>query len=180
MENESWRFIDFGFGKFSISSFGNIRNNFTGKLLSTQIQNSGYYIAHLNYRGKRKAFTIHRLVASAFIDKIEGKNLVDHIDGNKLNNHFSNLRWVNESENSRNAFDLGLMENSKRKAALRMKEIGTQHGFINSQKNLIMAKPVIIHLDGENHQFKSTRQAAKYLKIDHKTLSRRISLGLYK
>lgn len=179
MTNEVWKEITFGNGRFSVSNNGRVRNNETDKILSQQIQNSGYKIVHLNYKGKRKANTVHRLVAIAFVDREQNKNLVDHKDGNKLNNHFENLRWVTPSGNMQNAFQLGKMENAKNKAKGRMKKLGSTHGFENSQKNLIKAKPVSLVIEGTTIEFRSLRQASLHLKIDHKTLSQRISKGLY-
>ena len=42
---------------------------------------------------------IHRLVATFYIPKIEGKDYVNHLDGNKHNNHYSNLEWCTNAEN---------------------------------------------------------------------------------
>jgi hypothetical protein len=180
MDNSIWRKIDFGSGRYSVSSLGRVRNDETFKFMSTQIQNSGYQIVHLNFKGKRKAFTIHRLVAIAFIAKVVGKDYVDHKDGNKLNNAYTNLRWATASENSTYAFEAGIMDNSKLKAASRMKDIGARFGFDNSQTNLIHAKSIEIVVDSQVHQFRSVRQAAKHLKIAHKTLANRLSKGMYK
>lgn len=64
---------------------------------------SGYRKVEYHLRGKREYCFIHRLVAEAFLDKVEGCDVVNHIDGNKLNNHVSNLEWVTYSENSKHA-----------------------------------------------------------------------------
>ena len=52
-----------------------------------------------NENGKHKHIQAHRIVASLFINTINGKNYVNHIDGNKLNNNINNLEWCSASEN---------------------------------------------------------------------------------
>jgi hypothetical protein len=56
---------------------------------------------------------LHRLLADAFIDKIEGKTFVNHKDGNKENNALDNLEWVTQQENNLHAFQTGLMTQLK-------------------------------------------------------------------
>jgi hypothetical protein len=46
---------------------------------------------------------VHRLVASAFLRKPDGKVEVSHMDGNKRNNHISNLCWESHVNNLRRA-----------------------------------------------------------------------------
>jgi len=70
--------------------------------LKTWKDKKGYERVQLCKNGKVKEFTIHRLVAEHYLDKIEGKNYVDHIDGNKFNNNVSNLRWTTNIENCNN------------------------------------------------------------------------------
>lgn len=63
----------------------------------------------LNKCGIAKTFSIHRLVAIAFIDNPKNKPCVNHKDGNKLNNYDNNLEWVTYSENTKHAFENGLI-----------------------------------------------------------------------
>lgn len=49
--------------------------------------------------GKKALFYIHRLVASAWLDKKPHQIDVMHLDDNPLNNHKSNLRWCTTKEN---------------------------------------------------------------------------------
>jgi len=58
--------------------------------------------------GKPKTHLVHRLVAEAFITKVEDKNYINHKDGSRLNNHVDNLEWCNHSENQNHAYETGL------------------------------------------------------------------------
>jgi hypothetical protein len=95
---EEWRQIE-GKGNYSVSSFGNIRNNKTGRLLKQYINGSGYYHIDLSYD---KHLKVHQLVGKTFIENPENKLCIDHIDNNRLNNNLTNLRWATHNENMRN------------------------------------------------------------------------------
>lgn len=64
--------------------------------------------------GKPKDYLVHRLVAEAFIPKVEGKNCVNHVDGNPKNNHVLNLEWCDHKENNNHAFDNGLIRTGRK------------------------------------------------------------------
>ena len=104
---EIWKIIEHD-NKYEISNTGKIRNSITGRELKTTFQTAsenGKRIkgGYESIKIKTKHHLIHRLVAEAFLEKVEDKPLVDHIDRNKFNNHVSNLRWVNWSENFKNS-----------------------------------------------------------------------------
>lgn len=101
--NEEWKKIE-GFPKYSVSNMGRVRNDETGKLL--KIGKSGGYkggqYSHIIlWRNDHtyKGFSVHRLVAEAFIPNPDNKAEVNHIDGNHFNNIVSNLEWSTRTEN---------------------------------------------------------------------------------
>lgn len=110
---EQWKDI-LGFeGLYQVSNHGRVRNS-AMTILKTQYQNSGYLVCHLSKHRKRKACTVHRLVATAFIPNPENKAFVNHLDGNKSNNCSSNLEWCSPQENAQHAVRTGLFKTYER------------------------------------------------------------------
>jgi hypothetical protein len=72
-----------------------------------------YILYYLKKDGKRHFGKAHRLVAFAFIPKIEGKNFVNHKDCNPQNNNVDNLEWVTHRENVQHAYDNGRINVAK-------------------------------------------------------------------
>ena len=92
-----------GFDKYSVSDKGNVRNDKTGRILQPGTNGKrGYLIVGLCSEKKKKAKTVHRLVAGAFLPNPENKKCVDHIDNNINNNKLTNLRWATLSQNQHN------------------------------------------------------------------------------
>jgi hypothetical protein len=98
---EEYKIIE-GFENYSVSNFGNVKNNKTGKIINPRLNRNGYYIIDLHKNGKRKTFKVHRLVALTFIPNPENKPSIDHINNDRTNNNVNNLRWCTNSENSYN------------------------------------------------------------------------------
>ena len=99
---ETYKKIE-GFENYSVSDFGNIRNDKTKKKLKCSIDKDGYYNLQLRHDKHASNKKLHRLVAQTFIPNLDNKKLVDHIDNNPANNNLSNLRWATSNENSQNA-----------------------------------------------------------------------------
>ena len=81
--------------------------NYPRKEKPQRFDRYGYKRVSLSKNGIVKTISVHRLVATTFIEG-NSKLTVNHIDGNKLNNHFSNLEWLSSRENLQHAFRTGL------------------------------------------------------------------------
>lgn len=95
-----------------------------GRYIAPGICKNGYGIVTL-WRNNRCEYSyIHKLVATAFLDKptTEKRLVVDHIDGDKTNNHVGNLEWVTYSENNQRAYDSQLKVGCGRKLNRRQVE----------------------------------------------------------
>ncbi|RHZ52561.1 hypothetical protein Glove_460g16 [Diversispora epigaea] len=104
--NEEWSDIEYQSQKFKVSSLGRIwlRN---GKITQGSLD-AGYLKIGKRFDCKVHKYFVHRLIASAFCPKKEGKEYVNHIDGDSTNNKASNLEWCSKKENSQHAVRLGL------------------------------------------------------------------------
>ena len=80
---------------------GNLINYISkAHFVKTAKYSNGYLFIPIRFKGvKRSSISLHRAVASAFIENPENKPEVNHIDGNKENNNVNNLEWVTHSEN---------------------------------------------------------------------------------
>lgn len=94
---------------YKISNNGIVKSisyNKTGKekILKPEISNKGYLRIGLNKNGKKKHFSIHRLVAHMFVDGYFDGAEVDHIIPLSLGgtNNADNLRWVTSKDNHNN------------------------------------------------------------------------------
>jgi hypothetical protein len=50
----------------------------------------------------KKLIMVHRLIADAYMDNSENKEVIDHINGDRSDNRLVNLRWATRSENALN------------------------------------------------------------------------------
>lgn len=91
-----WKIIE-NYPNYSVSDTGLIKRN--NKLLKPWLGSRGYLYVSLSKNGKVKKFSVHRLVANAFLSKNSNALEVNHLDENKKNNCVSNLEWTTHKKN---------------------------------------------------------------------------------
>ena len=102
---EEWRSIGFlGFHNYEVSSYGQIRNKITGKILKQSQTRHGYLQVSLyDGHGNVKHCRVNRLVGMAFL--LDQRNNINdeihHIDENKGNNCVFNICWLSHAINCR-------------------------------------------------------------------------------
>ena len=95
-------------GALIVDELGNVYSVFNNagnrravpKLRKLFLRKEGY----LSVRTSDACYSVHRLVASAYIPNPLNKPEVNHKDGIKSNNVVTNLEWSTSSENSNHAF----------------------------------------------------------------------------
>ena len=106
---------------YQVSNYGRVKSlnyRHTGKerLLKPMIHTKGYFLVWLCNK-QNKLYSIHRLVAEAFIPNPYNLPQVNHKDEDKTNNHVDNLEWCSLLYNIR--YGTGL----KRKITNRCKKV---------------------------------------------------------
>lgn len=102
-EDEIWKEIQGYEGLYAVSNRGRVMNLKSRKVLKPGINSIGYELIVLCKNGKQKNYTVHRLVAEAFIPNTDNLPQVNHIDERKDNNDVSNLEWVTASQNMKHS-----------------------------------------------------------------------------
>ena len=114
MPQEVWKPIVGYEGFYEVSNLGRVKSveriveNNGGqqrrqeRIMRLRIGSLGYLNVTLCRESATKVFSVHRLVAQAFIPNPENKPYVDHIDTDPSNNNVDNLRWVTQHENAMN------------------------------------------------------------------------------
>lgn len=101
-KQEIWKVIK-DFPKYEVSTFGNVRNIKTLKILKPYMNGGGYKKVSLMVDNtSQKTMLIHRLVAITFIPNPENKSTVNHKNHDSLNNNIENLEWFSVKEQNQN------------------------------------------------------------------------------
>ena len=117
---ENWKPIRDYEGLYEVSDLGNVRSldhevpckggtrTVKGKVRAPQYNRNGYMIVVLSKANKLKTFTVHQLVAQAFLPNFQKGTEINHKDGNKANPRLTNLEVSNPAHNQFHAVREGL------------------------------------------------------------------------
>lgn len=142
---------------YEINENGTVLRNVKSKKhlhikLDTHHPNKGYYVAFVNIKGVVKRVMIHKAVAECWLgDKPDGYE-VDHIDRNPHNNHYTNLRYVNHSEQMKN-----------RVLNERIIQQGIQNCTEHTMKYIAKPTKLVNTITKETLYFPSMHQASEFI-----------------
>ena len=170
---ETWKVIK-GFPNYEVSTYGNVRNIKTKKMLKPFKNNYGYLQVQLFNNGKSQKLFVHVLVSKAFLPDtgrnpdgtiMIGHHQVNHRDECKINNNLLNLEWCDSRYNNYHSdvskkaqeaskkqvqcIESGVIYESaydaERKLNLRKKSISCQLSLKHSQKHCTLPDGTKIH-----------------------------------
>ena len=110
--HEQWMDIVGYDGLYQVSSLGRVRStdrivhyangrsaHYRERIMKQKTNYRGYCLVGLNKNNKQRYYSVHRLVAAAFIPNPHGYAEVNHVDEDKLNNCAGNLEWCTAKYN---------------------------------------------------------------------------------
>lgn len=102
MENVIWKPVVGYEGLYEVSNTGLVKslNKYKKpRLLKLTKRTDGYLGVVLCRDKTQRTFTVHRLVANAFLPNPDDLEMINHKDENKTNNHVNNLEWCTRAYN---------------------------------------------------------------------------------
>lgn len=98
---EIWKTIE-GYPNYEVSNMGRVKSlkYDKEKILKGIKKRDGYLLIGLSKEGKVKFFSLHRIVAQAFLPNPNNLSEVNHIDEDKTNNKVDNLEWCDRKYNN--------------------------------------------------------------------------------
>lgn len=136
---EIWKDIPNYEGLYQVSNLGRIKSigrrvswkfydkpcarNHNERMITPEVGKIGYYRVGLCKNGKRTRYSLHRIIAKAFIPNPDNLPTVNHKNGIKTDNRLENLEWVSYSDNNLHAWRV-LNKKAYNAKAVRCKETG--------------------------------------------------------
>ena len=130
------------FEDYTIDETGNVFSIRKNKYLKQTINRNGYCKVTLQKDKYRKMFSVHRLVAQAYLKNYSNTLQVNHINGIKIDNRVENLEMVTAKENMKKAVEIGLFDKCKeiqRKNAIK-NNLGKYHILASESAKKRVAK----------------------------------------
>lgn len=163
---EIWKDIEGYENLYQISNLGRVKSFKTNKpkYMTPQPDSRGYLQIGLIKDKKRKNFKIHRLVANAFINRLEDKDFVNHINEDKQDNRAENLEWVavveNNNHGTRNERLSNTLKNRKLPEGQILKALETK-----KRNGTLCNKGLKVRCVEEDIVFNKIKEAADYYNI---------------
>lgn len=123
---EVWKDITGYEEEYQVSNYGRVRakervvkhssggeKRIKGKTIKPFVDTRGYYAVHLYKGGKRKNYTVHRLVMLAFVGECPKNAEIRHLNSIRKDNRLCNLAYGTHSENMLDAAMLGRLGRQK-------------------------------------------------------------------
>lgn len=153
---------------YLVSNAGDIYSIRSHKILKYNIDKDGYCYYVLCVNGERHTIKAHKLVAMAFIPKLDNKQALDHINGIRTDNRVENLRWVTNKENSNNPLTLAKLQNNAIINKPKLYRAAVSHNFGR--------KSVAVYKDNQLLQiFESQKSAAEFTCVSEGKVSQCLS-----
>jgi hypothetical protein len=124
---EVWKDVVGFEDRYEVSSFGNIKSksylknsrNANGdfcywtkpKYMKLSPNADGYLLVDLCKDKTRCTMSVHRLVASTFVENPNYLPIVNHINSNRVDNRAINLEWTTQQGNIQHSYDSGSNSN---------------------------------------------------------------------
>lgn len=108
---EIWKDIEGYEGLYQVSNLGRVKSlgnnkNRKEKIIKQIKKKDGYLYLKCSKNGESKTFSVHRLVAQAFIPNPNNLPEIDHINTVPTDNRIENLRWCSRKGNMNNPITL--------------------------------------------------------------------------
>lgn len=138
----------------SIRKNGRLDNR-KGRILKPKIDKYGYEAITLSHNGIRKCYTVHRLVAMAFLPNTDGKPTVNHKNGIKTDNSVENLEWASQKEQKFHSMknhlcdkNINALKKSNELSSIRIIYEGKEYNSIREASRILGIKWEKIKRDG--------------------------------
>lgn len=155
---EIWKDIKGYEGKYQVSNLGNVRSlNYHQtqgiKTLKCWLSSAGYNTVTLCSNGRGENFTVHRLVAEAFVPNPNNYPVVNHKNEIKTDNRVTNLEWCTYGYNVNYGNCIQRIKNSQ------------------SNKKCVKVDDVLFSSIAEAARYLGVRQSSLNLAFIHKQTS---------